>query len=109
MAQDVSGGLPVRVTGPDGMSDDGLPLWGMQIDLEQARSELKAAVAGGGTAGTAAGHALCARAHCVYCDAVRALRGVCALFCMVCWRGQGGVFCCVAVFKIWAERSTARP
>lgn len=31
--------------GPD------LPLYGMQIDLEQARAELRAAVAGGGTAG----------------------------------------------------------
>eukprot|EP00775_Hariotina_reticulata_P006182 gene6182-6420_t len=46
--QDVSGGLPVKVNSPFGPD---LPLYGMQIDLEQARSELKAAVAGGGTAG----------------------------------------------------------
>lgn len=46
--QDVSGGLPVKVESPFGGE---LPLHGMQIDLEQAREELRAAVAGGGTAG----------------------------------------------------------
>ncbi|WIA21141.1 hypothetical protein OEZ85_005452 [Tetradesmus obliquus] len=45
---DVSGGLPVKVESPFGGE---LPLHGMQIDLEQAREELRAAVAGGGTAG----------------------------------------------------------
>lgn len=48
--QDVSGGLPVQVTNPITGEQD-LPLYGMQIDLEQARAELKNAVAGGGTAG----------------------------------------------------------
>jgi hypothetical protein len=47
--QDVSGGLPVKVESPFGGD---LPLYGMQIDLEQARTELRTAVAGGGTAGT---------------------------------------------------------
>ncbi|KAF8054880.1 ARSA1 [Scenedesmus sp. PABB004] len=46
--QDVSGGLPVAVTDPRGGE---LPLWGMQIDLDQARAELRDAVAAGGTAG----------------------------------------------------------
>jgi hypothetical protein len=46
--QDVSGGLPVKVESPFGGD---LPLYGMQIDLEQARAELRTAVAGGGTAG----------------------------------------------------------
>jgi hypothetical protein len=46
--QDVSGGLPVQVQGLGGID---LPLYGMQIDLEQARAELKAAVAGGGASG----------------------------------------------------------
>lgn len=46
--QDVSGGLPVQVQGFGGTD---LSLWGMQIDLDQARAELRAAVAGGGTAG----------------------------------------------------------
>jgi hypothetical protein len=46
--QDVSGGLPVKVESPFGGE---LPLYGMQIDLEQARTELRTAVAGGGTAG----------------------------------------------------------
>jgi hypothetical protein len=49
--QDVSGGLPVKVESPFGGE---LPLYGMQIDLEQARTELRAAVAGGGTAGAPA-------------------------------------------------------
>jgi hypothetical protein len=48
LLQDVSGGLPVKVESPFGGE---LPLYGMQIDLEQARTELRAAVAGGGTAG----------------------------------------------------------
>ncbi|KAI8464936.1 MAG: ArsAB family transporter: arsenite [Monoraphidium minutum] len=47
--QDVSGGLPVRVTSPLGGDDP--PLWGMQIDLEQSRAELKAAVDAGGGQG----------------------------------------------------------
>lgn len=46
--QDVSGGLPVQVQGPGGVD---LSLYGMQIDLEQARAELRGAVAGGGAAG----------------------------------------------------------
>lgn len=48
--QDVSGGLPVRVTSPLPGVDDP-PLWGMQIDLEQSRAELKAAVDAGGGQG----------------------------------------------------------
>jgi hypothetical protein len=76
-AQDVSGGLPVRVQ-PVGGGE--LPLWGMQIDLEQARSELRAAVAGGGTAGV-----------CV-CVCVRARVCVCVCACVracVCGRNAG--------------------
>ena len=46
--QDVSGGLPVQVQGPGGVD---MSLYGMQIDLDQARSELRAAIAGGGAAG----------------------------------------------------------
>jgi hypothetical protein len=46
--QDVSGGLPVQVQGMGGVD---LSLYGMQIDLEQARSELRAAMAGGGASG----------------------------------------------------------
>lgn len=38
--QDLTGGLPVRITSPMPGSED-LPLWGMQIDLEQARQELQ--------------------------------------------------------------------
>jgi hypothetical protein len=34
-----------------GMGGQDLSLFGMQIDLEQARSELRAAVAGGGASG----------------------------------------------------------
>jgi hypothetical protein len=52
LSQDVSGGLPVQVQGPGGMD---MSLYGMQIDLDQARAELRAAVAGGGTAGNAYG------------------------------------------------------
>jgi len=47
--QSLSGGQPVRVTSPVGGDD--LPLWGMQIDVEQSRADLKAAVEGGGGKG----------------------------------------------------------
>ena len=47
--QDLSGGLPVRVRSPLAADpEDGPPLWGMQLDLEQSRAELKAAVDAGG-------------------------------------------------------------
>lgn len=39
--QDVSGGSPVRVANPMG-DEDSLPLWGMEIDPEAARAELRA-------------------------------------------------------------------
>ena len=44
-AQDVSGGAPVAVEGTE------LPLWGMEIDVERAKAELKEL----GQAGTSAG------------------------------------------------------
>eukprot|EP00879_Flechtneria_rotunda_P015872 GHRR01016599.1.p1 GENE.GHRR01016599.1~~GHRR01016599.1.p1 ORF type:complete len:577 (+),score=165.56 GHRR01016599.1:1133-2863(+) len=47
--QDVSGGLPVQVQNPFGGPE--LPLYGMQINLEQARAELRSTVAGGGAKG----------------------------------------------------------
>ena len=37
--QDVSGGAPVAVEGTD------LPLWGMEVDPEQAKDELRASMA----------------------------------------------------------------
>jgi arsenite-transporting ATPase len=48
---DLSGGAPVRVASPVAGPDDGPPLWGMQIDLEQSRQELRAAVDAGGGQG----------------------------------------------------------
>jgi arsenite/tail-anchored protein-transporting ATPase len=42
--QDLSGGKPVRITSP--MGD--IPLWGMQIDPEQARQELRDVMADDG-------------------------------------------------------------
>lgn len=44
LEQDVSGGAPVRVT------EAGLPLWGMEIDPEEARNELRELAAGDGGA-----------------------------------------------------------
>lgn len=45
MLQDLTGGLPVQITSPLG---DDLPLWGMQLNLEQAKEELREAAAAGG-------------------------------------------------------------
>ncbi len=42
--QDLKGGLPVPVTSPMGE----IPLWGMELDLEQARAEMRAINDGGG-------------------------------------------------------------
>jgi arsenite/tail-anchored protein-transporting ATPase len=42
LAQDVSGGAPVRVQGTEA------PLWGMEIDPEKARQELRELAQGGG-------------------------------------------------------------
>lgn len=42
LGQDVSGGLPVRLQGTD------RPLWGMQIDPEKAREELRELARGDG-------------------------------------------------------------
>jgi arsenite/tail-anchored protein-transporting ATPase len=53
--QDLSGGKPVRIEGTvhggSSASDDPLPLWGMQIDLEGAKQELRAALEAGGAKG----------------------------------------------------------
>jgi arsenite-transporting ATPase len=53
--QDLSGGKPVRIEGTvhggTGADDDPLPLWGMQIDLEGAKQELRAALEAGGAKG----------------------------------------------------------
>jgi arsenite-transporting ATPase len=54
--QDLSGGKPVRIEGSvhgAGAADDDepLPLWGMQIDLEGAKRELRGALEAGGAKG----------------------------------------------------------
>ncbi|GBF93888.1 ATPase [Raphidocelis subcapitata] len=49
--QDLSGGGPVRIAPPPGADPDSLPLWGMQIDLDASRAELRAALGGGGGGG----------------------------------------------------------
>ncbi|PNW69686.1 hypothetical protein CHLRE_24g755097v5, partial [Chlamydomonas reinhardtii] len=43
--QDLSGGSPVKITSPLG---DELPLWGLQLDPEQAKAELRAVLADDG-------------------------------------------------------------
>ncbi|GIM05812.1 hypothetical protein Vretimale_10202 [Volvox reticuliferus] len=43
--QDLSGGQPVKVSSPLG---DGLPLWGLQLDPEQAKAELRDVLADDG-------------------------------------------------------------
>jgi arsenite-transporting ATPase len=51
--QDLSGGKPVRIEGAvhGGDPDEPLPLWGMQIDLEGAKQELRDALEAGGAKG----------------------------------------------------------